>query len=260
MNQSKQRASISAIIITKNEEQILPKCLASLDWFDEIIVVDSGSTDNTIVIAEQAGANVYVSTKWAGFGKQKQLAQHYATKEWILAIDADEVISESLKNSILEVLAAPPERTIFSLWRTTWVFGRFLKYSGWYDKIIRFYPRKFTGYNDAVVHEKIIEPKGSQKQILDGDMLHYPYRDLHQYLEKSAFYAKSWADVCHAQGKKSSIIQGIIHATSCFLKMYILKCGFLDGKEGFLIAVLSAHSTFVKYADLWIRKNDRLAN
>ncbi|WP_394212438.1 glycosyltransferase family 2 protein [Enterovibrio calviensis] len=260
MSQAQQRASISAIIITKNEEQILPECLASLDWVDEIIVVDSGSTDNTVNIAQTAGAKVYINAEWPGFGKQKQLAQRYATKDWILAIDADEVITEPLKQSILDVLANPSEKTLFILRRTTWVFGRFLKHSGWYDKIIRVYPREFTGYNDALVHEKIIEPQGCKKQTLDGDMLHYSYRDLHQYLVKSAFYAKSWADGRQARGKKSSIGQGITHAIGCFLKMYLLKRGFLDGKQGFLIAVLSAHSTFVKYADLWIRDNDSRAN
>ncbi|MEZ9523262.1 glycosyltransferase family 2 protein [Enterovibrio norvegicus] len=259
MSQNQTRASISAIIITKNEEQILPECLASLDWVDEIIVVDSGSTDNTVAIAEQAGAKVFVNAEWPGFGKQKQLAQSHATKDWVLAIDADEVITEELKNSMLSVLENPPETTLFVLRRTTWVFGRFLKHSGWYDKIVRFYPRKFAGYNDALVHEKIIEPEGSQKQTLSGDMLHYSYRDLHQYLVKSAFYAKSWADGRQTRGKKSSIGQGVTHAIGCFLKMYLLKRGFLDGKQGFLIAVLSAHSTFVKYADLWIRENDNRA-
>lgn len=204
MSQNQTRASISAIIITKNEEQILPECLASLDWVDEIIVVDSGSTDNTVAIAEQAGAKVFVNAEWPGFGKQKQLAQSHATKDWVLAIDADEVITDALKTSILAVLENPPEKTLFVLRRTTWVFGRFLKHSGWYDKIVRFYPREFTGYNDALVHEKIIEPEGSQKQTLNGDMLHYSYRDLHQYLVKSAFYAKSWADGRQARGKKAA--------------------------------------------------------
>ncbi|TKF36298.1 glycosyltransferase family 2 protein [Enterovibrio norvegicus] len=259
MSQNQTRASISAIIITKNEEQILPECLASLDWVDEIIVVDSGSTDNTVAIAKQAGAKVFVNAEWPGFGKQKQLAQSHATNDWVLAIDADEVITDALKTSILAVLENPPEKTLFVLRRTTWVFGRFLKHSGWYDKIVRFYPREFTGYNDALVHEKIIEPEGCQKQTLSGDMLHYSYCDLHQYLVKSAFYAKSWADGRQARGKKSSIGQGVTHAIGCFLKMYLLKRGFLDGKQGFLIAVLSAHSTFVKYADLWIRENDSRA-
>ncbi|RXJ73503.1 glycosyltransferase [Veronia nyctiphanis] len=250
------RATISAIIITKNEEKILPECLASLDWVDEIIVVDSGSTDRTVEIAENVGAKVHVNDEWPGFGKQKQLAQSYATQDWILAIDADEVVSEELKQSILRELESPKDNTLFILRRKTWVFGRFLNHSGWYDKIVRFYPRTLTGYNDALVHEKIIEPANGKKDTLQGDLLHYSYKDLNNYLVKSAGYAKAWADTREQKGKKTSISQGMIHAISCFLKMYVLKRGFLDGKQGFLIAVLSAHSTFVKYADLWIRAND----
>lgn len=250
------RASISAIIITKNEEQLLPECLASLSWVDEIVVVDSGSTDSTVEIARNAGAKVHINADWPGFGKQKQLAQHYASGEWILAVDADEVITDELKNSILAMLDSPPANTLFEINRKTWVFGRFLKYSGWYDKIVRVYPRDYTGYNDALVHEKIIEPAGSQVKKLSGEMLHYSYRDLHQYLVKSASYAKAWSDTREAQGKKASLPQGLLHAVGCFLKMYVLRLGFLDGKQGFLISLLSAHSTFAKYADLWTRHND----
>ena len=250
------RASISAIIITKNEQNLLPECLASLAWVDEIIVVDSGSTDNTVAIAKAAGAKVYLHASWQGFGKQKQIAQGYATKEWILAIDADEVVTNELKNSIEGLLANPPENTLVAVHRLTWVFGRFLRHSGWYHSLVRLYPRELTQYNDALVHEKIIQPHGVKTQVLSGDLLHYTYKDLNNYLIKSAAYAKAWADTRQAKGKKSSISQGVLHALGCFLKMYLVKGGFLDGKQGLLIALLSAHSTFIKYADLWIRSND----
>ncbi|MFD2177065.1 glycosyltransferase family 2 protein [Veronia pacifica] len=254
------RATISAIIITKNEEQILPECLGSLDWVDEIIVVDSGSTDRTVEIAEQAGAKVYVNADWPGFGKQKQLAQSYASKDWILAIDADEVVSPELKQSILTMLENPPQNTLVEVNELTWVFGRFLRHSGWYYSHVRIYPREYTGYDDALVHEGVIRPQGAKTQVLDGDLLHYSYRSINHYLVKSAHYAKAWADAREAKGKKSSLTQAIVHGISCFLKMYLLKRGFLDGKQGFLIALLSAHSTFVKYADLWVRNNDSRHN
>ncbi len=259
MSQTKQSASISAVIITKNEGKILGECLASLDWVDEIILLDSGSTDNTLEIAKAKGAKVYSNTDWPGFGKQKQLAQSYATKEWILAIDADEVVSDELKESIQRLLQAPPKDTLVEVNELTWVFGRFLRHSGWYYSHVRLYPRLYTQYNDALVHEKIIRPEGAKTLVLKGDLLHYSYRDINHYLIKSANYAKAWADTRQAQGKQSSLGQGILHAFGCFLKMYLLKRGFLDGKQGFLIALLSAHSTFVKYADLWIRQNDKRA-
>lgn len=260
MNSRPERASISAIIITKNEQKILPECLASLNWVDEIIVVDSGSTDNTVAIAKAAGAQVFIHAEWQGFGKQKQLAQQYATKAWILAIDADEIVSSELKQSLLAMLEKPPENTLVEVNELTWVFGRFLRHSGWYYSHVRVFPRQYTTYDDALVHEKIIHPVGANTVRLDGDLLHYSYRDLTHYLVKSAHYAKAWADMRQAKGKRSSITQGIIHAMGCFVKMYLLKRGFLDGKQGFLIAILSAHSTFLKYADLWIRDNDSRAN
>lgn len=258
-NSTNARATISAIIITKNEEDILPECLASLEWVDEIIVLDSGSVDNTLEIAKAAGAKVFINEAWPGFGKQKQLAQSHATKEWILAIDADEVVSQELKQSLLNMLENPPQDTLLEVKELTWVFGRFLRHSGWYYSHVRVYPRQYTQYNDALVHEKIIHPTGAKIQVLEGDLLHYSYRDMTHYLVKSAHYAKAWADTRQTRGKQSSISQGLLHAFGCFLKMYVLKRGFLDGKQGFLIALLSAHSTFVKYADLWIRNNDSRA-
>lgn len=257
MNQTSQkRASIAAVIITKNEQDSLRDCLESLRWVDEIIIVDSGSTDNTETIAKEYTEHFYVNAEWPGFGKQKQLAQSYATSDWILAVDADERIDDTLRENILMMLENPPENTVYNLNELTWVFGRFLKHSGWYYRHVRLYPNKLTKYNDNLVHESVIIPSGCQVAELDGDILHYSYQNLNHYLVKSAGYAKAWADQRQARGKKASLSQGIIHALGCFLKMYLLKRGFLDGKQGFLIAVLSAHSTFVKYADLWARDND----
>lgn len=257
MNQiSQNRATIAAVIITKNEQDSLRDCLESLRWVDEIIIVDSGSTDSTETIAREYTEHFYVNAEWPGFGKQKQLAQSYATSDWILAVDADERIDDTLRENILTMLENPPENTVYNLNELTWVFGRFLKHSGWYYRHVRLYPNKLTKYNDNLVHESVIIPTDCQVAELDGDILHYSYQNLNHYLVKSAGYAKAWADQRQALGKKASLSQGIIHALGCFLKMYLLKRGFLDGKQGFLIAVLSAHSTFVKYADLWARDND----
>ncbi|PNH80608.1 glycosyltransferase family 2 protein [Vibrio diazotrophicus] len=257
MNQpSQNRATIAAVIITKNEQDSLRDCLESLRWVDEIIIVDSGSTDNTEAIAREYTEHFYVNAQWPGFGKQKQLAQSYATRDWVLAVDADERIDDTLRENILTMLENPPQNTVYNLNELTWVFGRFLKHSGWYYRHVRLYPNKLTQYNDNLVHESVIIPQGCQIAELDGDILHYSYQNLNHYLVKSAGYARAWADQRQARGKKASLSQGIIHAIGCFLKMYVLKRGFLDGKQGFLIALLSAHSTFVKYADLWAREND----
>ena len=249
-------SKISAIIITKNEQNNLPKCLDSLHWVDEIIIVDSGSHDKTREIALSYGAKFYSHPNWQGFGKQKQLAQHYASNTWILAIDADEIVSSELKKSIQQQIIQPNVNNVFQITRKTWVFGRFLKHSGWVDQIVRVYPKNIANYNDALVHEKVIFNKDITIKKLKGDLLHYSYRNMTDYLIKSANYGKAWADGKQQHGKKSSIFQAINHGLGCFLKMYILKKGFLDGKQGFLIATLSAHSAFIKYVDLWIREND----
>lgn len=252
----KTRATIAAVIITQNEQDSLKDCLESLTWVDEIIIVDSGSTDTTEDIARQYTDKFYVNDDWPGFGKQKQLAQSHANSDWILAVDADERIDDTLKANILTMLESPPENTVFDLNELTWVFGRFLKHSGWYYRHVRLYPNELTTYNDNLVHESVIIPKDTKVAELDGDILHFSYKNLNHYLVKSAGYGKAWADQRQARGKKASLSQGIVHAFACFLKMYILKRGFLDGKQGFLIALLSAHSTFIKYADLWARDND----
>ncbi|WP_427981754.1 glycosyltransferase family 2 protein [Agarivorans sp.] len=253
---SANRATISAIIITKNEQDSLKDCLESLTWVDQIVVVDSGSTDGTLELAKQYTQDVYINQDWPGFGKQKQLAQSYATGDWILAIDADERVDQQLKHNIQNMLLNPPSNTVFNLNELTWVFGRFLRHSGWYYRHIRLYPRELTGYNDNLVHESVVIPTACQVAELDGDILHYSYRNIEHYLVKSAGYAKAWADQREAKGKRATLGQGVLHALGCFCKMYLLKRGFLDGKQGLLIALLSAHSTFVKYADLWARQHD----
>jgi len=123
---------------------------------------------------------------------------------------------------------------------------------------VRLYPTNLAGYGDELVHEKVHYPKGTEVISLKGDLLHFTYKSIHHYLVKSANYAQAWSIQRANQGKKASLFDGVTHALGCFIKMYFLKAGFLDGKQGFLLAILSAHSTFVKYADLWLRtKNKR---
>lgn len=250
-------SSLSVILITKNEESQLAACLESLKWADEIIVLDSGSTDKTLEIAKHFNAKVFSNTEWPGYGKQRQIAQTYATCDWVFMIDADEVVSSELTQEIQAVVKNNDQRFAYNVPRLSWVFGRFIKHSGWYpDYVIRLYPKNKAGYDDALVHEKVILSQGLQVKNLGSDLLHYTYRDLHHYLVKSAGYAKLWADQRQAKGKKTSLLQASIHALGCFIKMYIVRLGFLDGKQGLLLALLSSHSTFVKYADLWVRRHD----
>lgn len=234
---------------------MLAACLQSISWADEIIVLDSGSSDNTVAIAENAGARVYVNSDWPGFGPQRQIAQSYASSEWVFWIDADERVSDNLAVEIRQKVTENNHAIVYEIPRLSWVFGRYIRHSGWYpDYVVRLYAREKTTYDDALVHEKVIVPEELSRKKLNADLVHYTYQDLHHYLTKSARYAQLWADQKQQRNKKSSLLQAALHALGCFIKMYIIKLGFLDGRQGFLLAALSSHSSFIKYADLWVRQ------
>lgn len=186
-NKMSSRPTLAAVLIVKNEAENLAECLATLDWVDEIVVLDSGSTDNTQEIAQAAKANFYVNATWPGFGKQRQLAQSYVKSDWILWVDADERVTPELRSSIKKVLANPADTTVYAIPRLSWVFGRYIRHCGWYpDRVLRLYPTQLTGYNDALVHEKVITGGNIKTQNLSGDLLHFTYKDLEHYLVKSA--------------------------------------------------------------------------
>ena len=246
--------SISVIIITKNEAARIRQCLESITWVDEIVVLDGGSSDDTANIARRFTDKVYVESEWQGYGVQRQRAQSHASGDWVLMVDADEHVSAGLKKSIQIVTETDDRSKAYSIPILPWCFGRFIRHGGWYPaRKVRLYPRHKASYGDQRVHEKLAFEAGMEIEQLQGDLLHYTYRDLEHYLVKSAMYATEWAEQRQQRGKRSSLLQGIIHGTGCFLRMYVFRAGFLDGKQGFLLALLSAHSTFVKYADLWIR-------
>ena len=246
--------SLSAVLIVKNEEATLAACLEKLRWADEIVVVDSGSSDNTLEVARQYTPHVYVEADWQGYGVQRQRAQAKASGDWVLMVDADEHITDELRQEIQHIVRNNDQTKVYAVPRLTWCFGGYIRHSGWYpDYNVRLYPRQVAQYGAERVHEKLHYPQTVEVHHLQGDLIHYTYRDLEHYLVKSAHYAKEWAVQRAAQGKSSSLLRGVLHGIGCFVKMYILRAGFLDGRQGLLLAALSAHSTFVKYADLWIR-------
>ena len=247
--------TLSVAMIVKNEAHHLAQCLDTVTaWVDEIVILDSGSTDATQQIAEQYGAKFYQNTDWPGFGKQRQLAQQYVTSDYVLWLDADERVTPELRQSIQAAIAQDAPNTAYKIPRLSEIFGHKIRHSGWYpDYVIRLYRKDFAHYGDQLVHEKVELPANANIQKLQGDLLHYTYQNIHHYLVKSASYAKAWADQREKAGKKATLWQGISHAVGCFVKMYVIRLGFLDGKAGLLLAILSAHSTFVKYADLWVR-------
>jgi (heptosyl)LPS beta-1,4-glucosyltransferase len=252
---SSAKPTLAVALIVKNEAKNLDACLKTVaDWVDEIVILDSGSTDETEQVARKYTEKFHVNQDWPGFGPQRRLAQEYVESDFVLWLDADERITDELKVSIQQAVEKNEPNTLYSICRLSWVFGRYIRHCGWYpDRVVRLYPTQLTQYDDSLVHEKVEISADMNVKELSGDAIHYTYNDLHHYLVKSAGYAQAWAEQREKRGKKSSILEGMLHAVACFLKMYVFKAGFLDGKQGFLLSVLSAHSTLVKYADLWIR-------
>ncbi|MFB4413809.1 glycosyltransferase family 2 protein [Pantoea sp. ANP04] len=244
------RQRLSVVMIAKNEAELLPDCLASVSWADEIIVLDSGSRDDTVNIATQAGAQVYQNDDWQGYGIQRQRAQGYATGDMILMIDADERVSPELRAAIEQVLVAPPSRTVYSLGRSNLFLGRFMRHSGWYpDRVMRLYPRTFR-YNDNLVHESL-QSDGAPVVALPGDLEHLTCRDLIAFQRKQLAYAEAWATERHQRGKRCGLFSVFSHTLGAFVKTLLLRAGFLDGRQGWILAVVNAQYTFNKYSALW---------
>ncbi len=248
--------SISAVLIVKNEASKLPDCLKSLSWADEIIVLDSGSSDNTLAIAQEFSAKVFTNVDWQGFGVQRERAASYATSDWIFMIDADECVTPELKVSIQSAITQGD--AIWQINRLAWCFGRFIKHSGMHpDWIPRLYPKNKAKFDETRVHERLVNHLDLPVRRLDGVLLHYLFDSIRHQQHKAAHYAEEWALQRSAAGKKTSLTAAVLHALACFLRMYIFRLGVLDGKQGFLLALLLSQSTFCKYAELWQLTNNQ---
>ncbi len=245
------RKSLSVVIIAKNEAGLLPDCLQSVAWADEIVVLDSGSQDDSVTVAENLGAKVFTHVDWQGFGKQRQLAQSYASHDYILMIDADERVTPELRLSIEQTLTAPDDNQVYSCARRNLFLGRFMRHSGWYpDRVNRLYANQRYRYNDNLVHESL-NINGAKVVPLNGDLLHLTCRDFFAFQRKQLRYAEEWANQRHQAGKRCGYLSILTHTVGAFCKTWLLRAGFLDGKQGLLLAVVNAQYTFNKYAALW---------
>lgn len=245
------RKSLSVVIIAKNEAGLLPDCLHSVAWADEIVMLDSGSQDDSVTVAESLGAKVFTHVDWKGFGKQRQLAQSYASHDYILMIDADERVTPELRQSIEQTLAAADDNQVYSCARRNLFLGRFMRHSGWYpDRVNRLYANQRYRYNDNLVHESL-NTHGAKVVPLNGDLLHLTCRDFFAFQRKQLRYAEEWANQRHQAGKRCGYLSILTHTLGAFCKTWLLRAGFLDGKQGLLLAVVNAQYTFNKYAALW---------
>jgi len=242
--------TLAVTVITKNESKNIRNCLESVNWVDEIIILDSGSTDDTVAICQEYTDKVFV-TDWPGFGVQKNRAIQRATCEWILSIDADESVSEELRQEIEEAIEQPSKRVAYQIPRRSSYCGRFMSHSGWWpDYIIRLFRRGYGRFSDDLVHERLVV-QGAMGR-LTNPLIHRAFSDLEEVLETTNAYSSAGAQMLHQQHKKASLMGAVLHGLWSFFHTYIIRAGFLDGKEGFMLAVSNGEGTYYKYLKLML--------
>jgi glycosyltransferase involved in cell wall biosynthesis len=241
------RQPLSAVLITLNAASQIEACLHSVAFCDEIIVVDSGSTDGTVELAQALGARV-IPAEWRGFGAQKQLAVAQASHDWVLCIDADERVSERLRESVLAVLPAP----IFSNYRfarCNRFMGRYLRHGeGYPDLSLRLFDRRAARWSDDAVHEKVLT--AGANGTLQGDLLHESAESLEHYLAKQNRYSSLAANEALASGKRATVMHLLLSPSLRFMKFYFLRLGLLDGLPGLVHILVGCGASFAKYAKM----------
>jgi glycosyltransferase involved in cell wall biosynthesis len=239
---------ISLVVITLNEEKNIERCIKSVPFASEVVIVDSGSQDQTVEIAKKLGAKVD-HEKWLGFGPQKNLATQKASYDWILNLDADEALSPELCEEIQNVFSKLNPLCAYSLPRRSFHLGRWIRFGGWYpDRQIRLYHRQHARWSEAQIHEKVEAP---QTAALQNDLLHWVFVDLANQVATNNRYSTLLAEQDFQKGKKFSLPKLILKPVSKFFECYFLKLGFLDGLPGFIIAVSAAYSIFLRWSKIW---------
>ncbi len=249
---------ISATIITFNEEKNIAQAIDTLSWADEIIVVDSESTDDTVKIAENKGAKV-ITQSWLGFGKQKQFAVEQCTNKWIFSLDADERVSDELKNKILQLKTVPKENLAdgYRIARLSYYMNKPIRHSGWYpDWQLRLFNKNKGHWKDFEVHESIEMDKDAKVEKLKEEILHYSVENAsyhHRMIGER--YAPLAAREMYKRGKRTSLLKVSTTGLTTFLQTFVLKGGFMDGFPGFCISKFSAYNSYLKHLLLWELQN-----
>jgi len=241
------RKQLSITIITLNEERRIGKCIKSASFADEIVVVDSGSRDRTVEIAEKAGARV-IHQNWLGYGRQKQFAVEQAANDWVLCLDADEWLSPELSQSIQSVLEHP-EFSAYQFPRRNRFMGRWLRHGeGYPDWSLRLFDRNHAHWSGDEVHEKVV-PDGEIGKV-SGDLMHESEETIQQYLEKQDRYTTLQAQRLKADGKRGSAIKVALNPLFRFIKFYFIRLGVLDGFPGLIHILIGCRNSFTKQIKL----------
>lgn len=241
--------TLSVILITKNEAERLPRCLESVRGLaDEIVVLDSGSTDATLEIARRYTDKVFVSPDWPGFGPQKNRVLDYATGDWVLSLDADEWLTPGLAAEVRHTLQAPIAE-VYEIPRLSSFCGRPMRHSGWWpDHVARLFRRGAARFSDDLVHERLVFSGAPGR--LDAPLNHETYRNLDEMLAKLNRYSTDGAENHLRRGKHGGLGRAIGRGLWAFVRTYVIRAGCLDGREGFLLAVANAETTYYRYLKL----------
>jgi len=242
--------TLSVIVIAKDEEASIARTLESVAFADEVVVVDSGSTDRTVAIARELGAKVTMTADWPGFGPQKNRALDLAHGDWVLSLDADEWLTAESAEEIRRVVSANDAEVVaYRMPRRSSFCGRFLRHSGWWpDYVLRLFRRGRARFSDDVVHERVIAD--GKIETLSLPIMHETFVDLEDLVDKMNRYSTHGAQQLQREGKSSSLVEAIARALWAFFRTYVLRAGFLDGREGFMLAWATAEGTYYRYAKL----------
>ncbi len=240
---------LTVTVITRDEAENIDACLASVAWADEVVVVDSGSTDDTVAIARHHSARVEVRS-WPGYGAQRNYAASIASHDWILSIDADERVSPELAAEIQRILTSDPPHRGYRMPRVTWYLGRWIRATDWYpDDQLRLYDRRAGRWNDRRVHESLV--LDGEAGLLHHELQHFAYRDISHHLATIDRYTTLAAEQRVEEGRRGALAGLMMHPPFAFLRNYVLKRGFTLGVAGLLISVLNSYYVFLKMAKAW---------
>ena len=243
--------TLSVILITRNEQANLHDCLSSVkEIANEIVIVDSSSTDDTLAIASLFNAVISSPTDWPGFGAQKNRALDMATQDWVLSIDADERLTQELRDEIKAVLSNPLG-DCYAIPRRSHYCGRLINYSGWNpDFVTRLFKRGTARFSDHLVHERLLT--NSPVSNFTSPMLHYSVNNFSQVLHKIDRYSSDSAQQAFLAGKKSSVLNAVLHGLWAFIRTYFFKLGCLDGAHGLAVSISNAEGSYYRYLKLWL--------
>ncbi len=246
------RVPLSVTIITLNEERNLPRALQSVQWAEEILVIDSGSTDRTVELGQQLGARV-ISRPWPGYGKQKNFAQQSAAYDWVLNIDADEFVTPELAAEIQQVLefvgTGHSQAKGFYFPRKTFYLGRWIKHGGWYpNHLVRLADRRAASWTEPTVHETLVV-KGDVFGLV-GALEHDSFSGIREQILTNLNFSRLGSEDLKNKGQRASLFKLLWKPLGKFLETYVMKLGFMDGLPGLIISINAAHSMFLKYAYL----------